>query len=212
MINNNKLNITVLCEGDEEEAYFNSLLNLNIFNSKYVFKLRNVGGAYNLPSFYEAEYAKEEVDAILILFDVDNPSHATFTYVTKHLMDDYGISLEDVLSFSIFTNPCTMQLYLWHFKDINLNTSNKKELSEELKKIYPTLLAQKSYNAHQYQLRYLMGYIDGNSYSNLKNILKNKSTNYLNNPSTNMLKFLDYFEKDNEEFIKEININIDRNI
>jgi len=212
MINNSKLNITVLCEGDEEEAYFNSLLNLNIFNSKYVFKLRNVGGAYNLPSFYEAEYAKEEVDAILMLFDVDNPSHETFNYVTKHLMDDYGINIDDVLSFSIFTNPCTMQLYLWHFKDINLKTSNKKELSEELKKVYPRLLAQKSYNAHQYQLRYLMGYIDGNSYSNLKNILKNKSTNYLYNPSTNMLKFLDYFENDNEKFIKEININIDRNI
>ncbi len=202
-----KRKVCLICEGFEEYEYILKLLSLHIWSSGYDFYPINAMCCGNIAPIYHMEYAKDKYDIILAICDTDKTPSDGFFLIKEKIDDIFGIkdASEQVI---IFTNPCTMQVILMHFGVVHLTTQSKKVNTAEIKRL-TGLATTANYKARADQRNFIFSQITNNNYLIMKNNISSLSHNFLDNPSTNFLKFLDLFEGSNTSWIESINQIID---
>ncbi len=104
-----------------------SVLEFPCFNGTYNVDIRNAKAASNIPSFFQAAYAKNFYEIVFVVCDKDRNPEQYVNIISK--LDDIlgpGKAKEIV----IFTCPCTLQVILSHFGDVQLTTQAKKKQHE----------------------------------------------------------------------------------
>lgn len=101
----------------------------------------------------------------------------------------------------IFTSPCTLQVILSHFGDVQLTTQAKKAARADVER----LTHVSDYDAHQDQLEAICSKIHYRSYAEMKARVSNLSTCPDDIPSTNILTLFKYLESQDPQWITDIN-------
>ena len=100
----------------------------------------------------------------------------------------------------IFANPCTMQIVLSHFGDVELKNQGKKTNSAEIEK----WTGVKDYDAHEDQIKAICGKIFRRSYSEMRRRVEAINFPDTISCSTNFIVFLERFETEDVKWISSI--------
>lgn len=192
--------ICIICEGDEEEGYIKALLKKNVFSDKYDFSNPiNVKSCFNIFPRYTEKFQSNSYDLVLILCDTDKGPSDKYIELKKKINELHDAEVADDII--IFGNPCTMQIILSHFGEIKLTSQSKSVNAKYIENF--TGIA--NYKATKEQREELFGMIKRDNYETMKENVKKLSTNDKDTSSTNILKFIENFESDNDEWINTIN-------
>lgn len=191
--------VFVVCEGNEEKEYFKRLMALNVWEPIYKFIPKNARGANNIFPTFQAIYQNDSYDAILVFCDTDKKPFKEYTKVKQKFFDFFGndFALDKIV---IFANPCTMQIILSHFGNVNLKTQSKKVNSKEIDR----LTGIKGYGARGDQLNELLLMITRSSYYDMKDRVGQIDKNYQITPSTNFIRFINCFEDSSGDWANEV--------
>ena len=199
--------VCVICEGDEEFAYFKRLKELAIWNEIYDFVPQNAHGESKIASMYASIYQNDNYEIVIIFCDTDKAPQVQYKLLKKKLIEFHGGDKRfRIDKFVIFANPCTMQIILSHFGDVSLRSQGKKTNADVIER-YTGIVG---YDAHQEQIKELCGRIYQRSYAEMK-----RRVSLINNPdtepvSTNFIVFLQYFESDDVKWINDIRSYLDK--
>lgn len=191
--------ICIICEGFEEIDYLNALINKAVFSNKYEFVLINSKSINNISSIYQIRYQSNSYDLVLAFCDTDKLPSKRYKEIKSEINKFHGKDVADEVV--IFGNPCTMQIILSHFAEIKL-TSQSKTINSKFIKEYVGI---DNYKATDVQRKELFGKIKRSNYKKMKENVAKLSTNDNVISSTNILKFIEKFESDDESWIDEIN-------
>lgn len=189
--------ICIICEGYEEEDYFNKLISLNVFAKNYAFKVINAKSISNIYSHYQSKYQSNSYHLVLMFCDTDKLTQ--YMDLKKNINSFHDENVADDLI--IFGNPCTMQIILSHFMKINLKSPSKKKNAPYIKEVSDI----DNYDAHADEREKLFKLVKRDNYLILKENLKKLKTNDQEKSSTNFLKFIERLENKDVNWIKEIN-------
>lgn len=191
-------NICLILEGFEEYYYFKRILEFPCFKGTYNVDIRNAKAASNIPSFFQAAYAKNFYEIVFVVCDKDRNPEQYVNIISK--LDDIlgpGKAKEIV----IFTCPCTLQVILSHFGDVQLTTQAKKAARDDVQRLTDV----ENYDTHQDQLKTICSKIYYRSYEKMKQRIAQLSTCPDDIPSTNILSLFGYLESQNPQWIDGIN-------
>lgn len=197
---NKKRKICIICEGQEEEYYINKLKNKNVFSEIYEIKTINAKGIGKIFPRYQDSYQSDSYPLVLIFCDTDKESKKQYYPELKKKVNEFhgnDVAGEVI----IFGNPCTMQIILSHFAQVKLKSQSKSQNKDLIKE----LTGIEEYDAKEEQVKELTSKITQANYKKMKENLSNIPTDDSKKPSTNILKFLEYFENDNYNWIDKIN-------
>ncbi len=196
--------VCIICEGYEEYYYLSKLLDLNVWSKKYEFTLINAKGAPNIFPRYQDAYNNERYEMILIFCDTDKPSSCNHYSLIKRKINNFHDQNDASKQIVIFANPCTMQIVLLHFADVRLRT--------QAKKVNALLIFQltgvNQYKAKEEQIKQICSQIYIRTYKEMKERVMSICNSDNQISSTNFGIFLNYFENDDIEWIKDINKNL----
>lgn len=199
MRNINAKKICIICEGYEELDYFDTLKSKSIFSKKYEIKTVNAKSINNIVSIYQDKYRSDLYVLVLIFCDTDKVPYEKYKEIKRKINEFHDANVADDII--IFGNPCTMQIILSHFALIKLTSQSKSINSKYIER----LTGIKNYKATEEQRKELFSKIKRENYNIMKENIKQLSTNDNDISSTNILKFLECLESDNENWIYEIN-------
>lgn len=191
--------ICIICEGFEEIDYLNSLINKAVFSNKYEFVLINSKSINNISTVYQTRYNLNSYDLVLVFCDTDKLPSQRYKHVKNRINEFHSNNIADEIV--IFGNPCTMQIILSHFTEIKL-TSQSKSVNREYIEKY---IGIKNYKATDEQRKELFLKIKRSNYEKMKENVAKLSTNDEDVSSTNILKFIEKFESDDDSWINDIN-------
>lgn len=191
--------ICIVCEGYEEKDYMDAIINKKVFSNKYEIIPINAKSINNVIARYEEKYQSDSYSLVLIFCDTDKKPYEKYKEVKRKVNEFHGNDVADEVV--IFGNPCTMQIILSHFAEIKLE-SNSKSINSKYIKEYVGI---EGYDARNDQRKELFSKIKRDNYETMKeNVAKLKEDDNIV-ASTNILKFFENFESDNESWIDEIN-------
>lgn len=191
-------NICLVLEGYEEYYYFNRILDFPCFKGTYHVELRNAKAASNIPSIFQAAYAKNFYEIIFVVCDKDRKPEQYQGVISKL---DGILGPGKAKEIVIFTSPYTLQVILSHFGDVQLTTQAKKAARADVER----LTHVSDYDAHQDQLEAICSKIHYRSYAEMKARVSNLSTCPDDIPSTNILTLFKYLESQDPQWITDIN-------
>ena len=192
--------VCIICEGFEEYDYLSKLIELKVWNNKYRIELKNVEGNGNLSARYNYLYQMDIYDIILILCDTERKPYKQY-YELKNKIDAFhGVKgISDLIVF--FTNPCSLQLMIYHFSNDILPSNNKSKC----KPIVEKNTGIKNYSAHDRQRQVIASLITCDNYYEMKKTIKNIVINEKVKGSTNFYTLISYLESSNTSWINKIN-------
>jgi len=194
-----KHKICVICEGYEDVAYFNRLLELGVWNSTYEFSPMNAKSASNIPAMFQDTFQNDRYEIILVFCDTDKSPHREYVQIKKKI-NSFLNKQKAASKLVIFANPCTMQIILSHFGDVSLKNQGKKTNAAEIEK----WTGVKDYDAHEEQIREICSKIFRRSYAGMKQRIAAINFPDTTSCSTNFSDFLDHFESDDTKWISTI--------
>ncbi len=195
-----KHRICVICEGLEEEVYFNRLMALNVWSPEYEFVPINAKGESNVFARYQDAYNNDAYEMIIIFCDTDKYPYREYALLKKKLNDFFGkrSASQKVI---IWANPCSMQIILSHFGDIKLTNQGKKTNSG----IIEQMAGVSGYDGHEDQIEEICSRIFRRTYPEMKRRLCSEKYDDENPGTSNVVYFLDLFENADTKWITEIN-------
>ena len=159
--------ICIICEGDEEKDYINTLLKKNVFSNIYSFSDPiNAKSFFNIFPRYTERYQSNSYDLVLIFCDTDKGPSDKYLELKKKINELHDTDIADDII--IFGNPCTMQIILSHFGEIKL-TSQSKTVNSKYIEIFTGIA---NYKATKEQREELFGLIKRNNYETMKENVK----------------------------------------
>lgn len=191
--------ICIICEGYEELDYIETLKNKAVFSNKYDFITVNAKSINTIIARYQEKYQSDSYSLVLIFCDTDKGPSEKYKEIKQKINEFHEADVADDIV--IFGNPCTMQIILSHFAEIKL-TSQSKSVNGEFIEKYTGI---KNYKATDEQRKELFNHIRRSNYETMKENVKKLSTNDEDISSTNILKFIEKFESDDDSWIDEIN-------
>jgi len=191
--------ICIICEGFEELEYIEALNKKAVFASKYDFVLVNAKSINTIFARYQQKYQSDSYSLVLIFCDTDKYPSESYLELKRKINEFHDADVADDIV--IFGNPCTMQIMLSHFAEVKLTSQNKSVNSKYIEKF----VGISNYKATEEQRKELFGRIKRENYEVMKQNISNLSTNDKEISSTNFLKFIQYFESEDESWIEEIN-------
>ena len=192
--------IFIICEGNEEKDYMSALINKQVFSDNYCFvEPINAKSINNIFNRYTDRYQSNSYDLVLVFCDTDKGPSEKYKEIKQKINDFHGVDIADDII--IFGNPCTMQIILSHFAEIKL-TSQSKTINSKYIKEYVGI---DNYKATDEQRKELFSKIKRSNYEKMKENVGKLSTDDNVISSTNILKFIENFESDDESWIEEIN-------
>lgn len=191
--------ICIICEGYEELDYIEALKNKAPFSKKYDFITINAKSINTIISRYQEKYQSDSYSLVLIFCDTDKGPSEKYKEIKQKINDFHGANVADDIV--IFGNPCTMQIILSHFAEIKLTSQSKAVNSKYIEEY----VGIDNYKATDEQRKELFGKIKRSNYETMKeNVAKLPTVDNVTS-STNILKFVEKFESDDESWIEEIN-------
>lgn len=203
---NKRHKICIICEGFEEYYYITRLLNLNVWSDNYEFIIINAKSASNIFPRYQDAYNNARYEIILILCDTDKKPYREYSQI-KSKINKYHNNKSASNKVIIFANPCTMLIILSHFAEVILKTQAKKANAP----LIYQLTGVENYDAKEEQIKSICRKIYKRTYPNMKERITKFDKLDIECCSTNFIKFIDYFEKDNYKWIKDINDSLEKN-
>lgn len=191
--------ICIICEGFEELEYIQALNKKAVFASKYEFVLVNAKSIDTVFARYQQKYQSDSYSLVLVFCDTDKGPSEKYLELKKKINEFHDADVADAVV--IFGNPCTMQIMLSHFAEVKLTSQNKSVNSNYIEKF----VGISNYKATEEQRKELFGKIKRENYEVMKDNIAKLSTNDKEISSTNFLKFIQYFESEDESWIEEIN-------
>jgi len=191
--------ICIICEGFEELEYIEALNKKAVFASKYDFVLVNAKSIDTIFARYQQKYQSDSYSLVLIFCDTDKYPSESYLELKRKINEFHDADVADDIV--IFGNPCTMQIMLSHFAEVKLTSQNKSVNSKYIEKF----VGISNYKATEEQRKELFGRIKRENYEVMKDNIAKLSTNDKEISSTNFLKFIQYFESEDESWIEEIN-------
>jgi len=196
--------VCVICEGLEDAEYFKRLMQLNVWNNDiYEFIPINAESASNIPARYQNAYSNDSYEIILVFCDTDKAPYREYSKV-KQKINDFHAKQDISDKIIIYANPCTMQIILSHFGDVNLKNQGKKTNAKTIEE----LTGITNYDAHEDQVAELCAKIFRRSYPKMKARVADMNQNDTTSGSTNFIIFLERFESADPDWIKEIDDSI----
>lgn len=191
--------ICIICEGYEEYDYIDTLKNKGVFSSKYDFKPINVKSINNIVPRYQEKFQSDSYSLVLIFCDTDKGPSNKYKEIKQKINEFHEADIANDIV--IFGNPCTMQIILSHFTEIKLKSQSKSVNAKYIEE----LIGIQNYKATEEQRKELFSKIKRDNYDTMKENVRKLSTNDEDTSSTNILKFIERFEKDNDSWIDKIN-------
>ena len=206
-LKNTKKKICLICEGFEEYDYISRLVNLGVWSDVYDFTLVNAESCGNISARYQDRYQSDNYDIVFAFCDTDRRPEEGFELIRTKINRIFGneIAADKVI---IFVNPCTMQVILSHFGDVNLRTQNKKKNNSEIVRL-TGLKSDKCYDGCKEHRNFICSKITVENYNEMKKRIAKLSSTYSDNPSTNFDYYLNLFENSNTDWIDELNKKIE---
>lgn len=206
-LKNTKKKICLICEGFEEYDYILGLVNLGVWADVYDFTLVNAESCGNISARYQDRYQSDNYDIVFAFCDTDRRPEEGFELIRTKINRIFGndIAADKVI---IFVNPCTMQVILSHFGDVNLRTQNKKKNNSEIVRL-TGLKSDKCYDGCKEHRDFICSKITVENYNEMKKRIAKLSSTYSDNPSTNFDYYLNLFENSNTDWIDELNRKIE---
>ncbi len=206
-LKNTKKKICLICEGFEEYDYILRLVNLGVWADVYDFTLVNAESCGNISARYQDRYQSDNYDIVFAFCDTDRRPEEGFELIRTKINRIFGndIAADKVI---IFVNPCTMQVILSHFGDVNLRTQNKKKNNSEIVRL-TGLKSDKCYDGCKEHRDFICSKITVENYNEMKKRIAKLSSTYSDNPSTNFDYYLNLFENSNTDWIDELNRKIE---
>lgn len=195
-----RTSIHFVCEGAEEEYLIRSLLNVSFFSSSYDISFENAKGAGNVPILFDQAFSSSQYDAIIVVVDVDKLTTDKFPLIESKITDTLGFSANQV---TLFTNPCTFQLFLASKCD-DILPGKAKSLATPLFHKYWDRKGKKEYEARSYQLEMIYYSFDKKSVEKMMSRISNYSTDYHHLPSTSAFHILSNMRKDDSSWAKDL--------
>lgn len=199
MTKNKTRKICIICKGFEEIDYLSTLINKAVFSNKYSFVLINSKSINNISNIYQTRYQSDSYDLVLAFCDTDKLPSKRYKEIKSEINEFHEKNVADDII--IFGNPCTMQIILSHFAEIKLTSQSKSVNSEYIEKY----IGIKNYKATKEQRKELFGKIKRSNYVKMKENVSKLSTNDEEISSTNILRFVENFENDDDTWIDELN-------
>ncbi len=194
-----KHRICVICEGYEDFAYFNRLLELDVWSDTYDFSLKNAKSASNIPAMFQDLFQNDMFEIILVFCDTDKAPYREYVQI-KNKINSYLNKQKAAVELVIYANPCTMQIILSHFGDVSLKNQGKRTNALEIEK----WTGIKDYDAHEDQIKELCNKIFRRSYEDMKMRVSAINFSDTTSCSTNFAVFLDRFESSDSRWISTI--------
>ncbi len=191
--------ICIICEGYEEVDYIEALKSKSVFSSKYDFITVNSKSINTIIARYQEKYQSDSYALVLIFCDTDKHPSKKYFEIKQKINEFHGAVVADDIV--IFGNPCTMQIIISHFGEIKIMSQSKSVNAKYIEK----LTGISKYKATDEQRKELFGKIKRANYEIMKKNVKKLSTNDKEISSTNILKFIEKFESDDDSWIDEIN-------
>ncbi len=192
--------VCVICEGLEDTEYFNRLLQLNVWRSDlYDFYSINAKSASNIFARYQNAYNNDAYEVILVFCDTDKAPYREYSQI-KDKINGFHAKTEATDKVVIYANPCTMQIVLSHFGEVNLKNQGKKTNSKTIE----ALTEITGYDAHADQVKELCSKIFKRSYPEMRERVKMMDNGDDVSGSTNFIHFLDMFENEDISWINDI--------
>ena len=193
--------VCIICEGNEDYAYIQRLLELNVWNPVYDFQLFNAKSESNIFARYQDAYNNDRYEVILVFCDTDKAPHTQYKQLKQKLNAFHGNKRTAADKVIIFANPCTMQIILLHFGDVSLKNQGKKTNAPVIEQ----LTGIPDYDAHADQIEAMCSKIFRRSYPDMR-----RRASEINRPdtvsgSTNFIVYLDRFEQEDVKWIRELN-------
>ena len=195
--------ICLILEGNEEQYYFERLKELSVFSSIYYIKPVNAKSESSIPAKYYEALSSDSYEIVLIVCDMDREpiEYNKVVYGIDRILGE-GRSKNVI----IFTRPCTLQVILSHFGEVNLTTQSKKAAQPDVER----LTGVKKYDAHKDQLEEICGKIFQKSYKPMKQRVESIGDDPNNIPSSNILRLFQWLESNDPKWIDDINTLIHR--
>lgn len=191
--------ICIICEGYEELDYIETLKSKAVFSDKYDFVTVNAKSINTIIYRYQEKYQSATYSLVLIFCDTDKGPSEKYKEIKQKINDFHGEDVADDII--IFGNPCTMQIIISHFADVKLKSQSKAINSKFIKEY----VGIEDYKATNEQRKELFSKIKRSNYEKMKENVAKLSTDDNVTSSTNILKFIEKFESDDESWIEEIN-------
>lgn len=191
--------ICIICEGYEELDYIETLKSKAVFSHKYDFITVNAKSINTIIARYQEKFQSDTYSLVLIFCDTDKGPSKEYKELKQKINDFHGADVADDII--IFGNPCTMQIILSHFSEIKLTSQSKSVNSKYIQK----LTGIENYKATEEQRKVLFGKIKRDNYEVMKENVKKLCSSDEEISSTNILKFIEKFENDDDSWIDEIN-------
>ncbi len=197
--------VCIICEGYEEEAYIKRLCELSVWSKVYSFIPINAKGASNIPARFEDAFYNNKYEIVLIFCDTDKAPYREYSFTKSKINKFLGKQKADE-KLIIYANPCSMQIILLHFGEVVLRNQGKKTNAD----VIETYTGVKDYDAHQDQIDALLRCVYKRTYSQMRKRVSKINNQDTVSGSSNIIRFIEYFESDNTKWIKEINTYLNR--
>lgn len=198
--------VCIICEGNEDYAYMQRMLELNVWNSAYDFQLINAKSESNIFARYQDAYSNGRYEIILVFCDTDKAPHTQYKQLKQKLNSFYGNKRTAADKVIIFANPCTMQIILLHFGDVSLKNQGKKTNAPVIER----LTGVPDYDAHADQIEAICSKIFRRSYADMRRRAAEINLPDTESGSTNFILYLDRFERQDIKWIREINDTLEK--
>jgi hypothetical protein len=197
---NKQKKICIICEGYEEYEYLEKVVSLNIWNRCYKFDLVNAESNGNIPARYQEKYMSDSYDLVIVFCDTDQKPFEDYDLIKKKINTIHGFEAAAELVV-IFANPCTMQIILLHFGDVELTSHKKADNREAIKQ----LTGVASYNAKAKQRNQINEQITVSNYHEMMSRSEEMSLDDSVMGSSNFHLFASRFTGDSVEWTVEVN-------
>lgn len=201
---NPKTKISIICEGPEEHDYMETLSKLNVWNEKYTFDLINAQGNGNIPARYQDKYQNDTSDVVLVFCDTDKKPYEQYEDIKRKINEFHGVE-DAAAAIVIFGNPCTMQIVIEHWKEINLKSPAKGVNASIIKEC----TGIDNYKGREDQRRQMMSLITPENYFVMRERVGRLSYVDYEKNSSNIRRFLEYFESGDDSWIELINMKLE---
>ena len=184
--------VCIICEGYEDYAYIQRLLELQVWNAAYDFQLVNAKSESNIFARYQDAYNNDRYEIILVFCDTDKAPHSEYKQLKQKLNAFHGGKFTAADKVVIFANPCTMQIILLHFGEVSLKNQGKKTNAPVIEQLtgIPDALCKKIFRR---------------TYPDMKQRVAEIDQPDTVPGSTNFIRYLHRFEQAEVKWIREIN-------
>lgn len=199
-----KTKVCIICEGNEEYYYLGKLNTLGVWDDHYDIELINAKGNGNIPARYQDKFQNGSSDIVLIFCDTDRKPYEQYIDIKHKINEFHGVdnAAERVI---IFGNPCTMDVIVKHWADIDLKSPAKKINAPVIEQF----TGVEHYRAKKEQIEKVMQFITSENYFLMKKRVYLKSNNDNEKNSSNFDQLAFYLESDHDDWIVDINNMLD---